>query len=105
MEQKTSGQRRALGRGLQDLLNNESFFEFDELPDPIRAARISALTTELMNNLDERFHHVVFQAVNGFLKAGREETVQELGEQLNQLHSNRNKPIERKRRWYYLWVK
>ncbi len=103
--------RRALGRGLKDILGEQSRFDdnFEELQDHVKAARIGAAILELVDTVEARYQPIIFKSVAAYRAVSNEESTEEIGRKLTELERQRiqrerenQKP---KRRWYFLFLR
>lgn len=103
--------RRALGRGLRDILAEQSLIDhhFDDLQEHVKAARIGAAVLELIDIVDPKFHPVIFKSVTAYRTVAQEDSTETISQKLHELEHQRiqrgkekHKPI---RRWYFLYLR
>lgn len=89
--QGTKNGRRALGRGLQEILADQAKFgdRFQELPEHVKAARIGAAILELIDIVEAKYQPVIFKSVMAYRAVSQEETTEEIGQKLNELERQR----------------
>lgn len=106
-----SKSKRVLGRGLRDILAEQSLHEnhFNDLQEHVKAARIGAAILELVDIVDPKYHPVIFKSVTAYRTAAQDESTEAIGRKLHDLEVQRNrreqedqKPI---RLWYLLYLK
>lgn len=103
--------RRALGRGLRDILADQIQWDdqFNELPEHVKAARIGAAILELVDSVEARYQPVIFQSVAAYRAVAHADSTEEIGRKLAELEylriQRQNIKPKRKRRWYYLFLR
>lgn len=74
--EKTNGtQRKALGRGLKDLMGASYPDTDDPVAEHVQAARIGAAILELMDQVDRRYQPVIFHSVDAYRRAANRDEV------------------------------
>ncbi len=78
---RTNNSRRALGRGLKDILSEQSIFDshFNDLQEHVKAARIGAAILELIDIVEAKYQPVIFQSVSAYRAVAQEESTEEIG--------------------------
>ena len=108
---RTNNSRRALGRGLKDILSEQSIFDsnFNDLQEHVKAARIGAAILELIDIVEAKYQSVIFKSVTAYRAVAQEETTEEIGHKLSELERQRihreTESQKPKRRWYYLFLR
>ncbi len=103
--------RQALGRGLRDILAEQSLFDsqFNELQEPIKAARIGAAILELIDIVEAKYQQVIFRSVAAYRAVANEESTDEIARKLAELerqrHERERENLKPKRRWYFLYLR
>lgn len=107
----TQKPRRALGRGLREILAEQSPFgdDFDGLQEHVKAARIGAAILELVDTVEARYQPIIFKSIAAYRSVANEESTEEIARKLAELERQRHererdkqKPI---RRWYFMYLR
>jgi hypothetical protein len=108
---ETIPSRRVLGRGLKEILSEQSNFDdsFNTLQEHVKAARIGAAIMELVDIVDAKYHPVIFKSVTAYHTVAQGESTEVIRQKLHELESKRmhrekeqHKP---KRLWYFLYLR
>ena len=111
MPNENKHSRKALGRGLQAILAEQSHHNdgYDQLEEHVKAARIGAAILELVSTVEARYQPVIFKRVEAYRAVSNQDSIEEIGQKLFELEHRRNQRDQAnckpKRRWYFLYLR
>lgn len=88
--------RRALGRGLADIISVE-----ETESQSVTAASAIPAVMKILESVEPKFHPAIFQAVQSIQRTASGESVQAIGERLHELETCRRRSTKPERRGFW----